>query len=146
MTRFLMSLEESVDLVIHAFEHARPGDIFVRKAPACTIATLAEALQEMAGTRVETRIIGSRHGEKVYETLLSREEAAKAEDLGDYYRVPADTRDLNYEAYFEVGDTGITRSGEYTSHNTRRLNRSQLKQLLLGVDFIQNQLCSAPAR
>jgi UDP-glucose 4-epimerase len=146
MTRFMMSLQDAVALVRYAFDHGRQGDLFVQKAPSATILDLAEALLELFGERNPIQVIGTRHGEKVYETLLSREEAAKAEDLGDYYRVPADTRDLNYEAYFEVGDTGITRSGEYTSHNTRRLNRSQLKQLLLGVDFIQNQLCSAPAR
>ena len=130
MTRFLMSLEESVDLVIHAFEHAKPGDIFVRKAPACTIATLAEALQEMAGTRVPVRIIGSRHGEKIYETLLSREEMAKAEDHGEFYRVPADEGDLNYDKYLVAGQVDLAAIQDYTSHNTTRLDVAGVCDLL----------------
>jgi UDP-N-acetylglucosamine 4,6-dehydratase len=140
MTRFMMSLEDAVDLVLYAFENARQGDIFVQKAPAATIEDLAHVLLDVFGARNDIRIIGTRHGEKLYETLLSREEAAIAEDLVDYYRVPMDTRDLNYGVYFTEGNSRITQTSEYTSHNTRRLDRGELKKLLLTLDIVQSEL------
>jgi len=140
MTRFLMSLEESVDLVLHAFEHALPGDIFVQKAPASTVGDLASALRELLRRDSEIRIIGTRHGEKLYESLVSREEMARAEDLGRYYRIPADSRDLNYDMYFIEGQTSISRSDDYTSHNTRRLDLEQIKQVLLRLDMVREAI------
>jgi UDP-glucose 4-epimerase len=140
MTRFMMSLPQAVELVLFAFSHAQQGDVFVQKAPAATIGDLAIVLKELFGGTSDIRVIGTRHGEKLYETLLSREEAAKAVDIGDYYRIPADTRDLNYGKYFEEGDAKISRADEYNSHNTRRLSQSELKELLLKVDFVQNAL------
>lgn len=122
MTRFLMSLEDSVDLVLHAFEHGRQGDIFIQKAPASTIEVLAQALKELFERSNEIRIIGTRHGEKLYESLVSREELAKAEDMGQYYRVPADNRDLNYAKFVVEGQVEIAGSEDYTSHNTVRLD------------------------
>ncbi len=121
MTRFLMSLDESVDLVLHAFAYAKPGDILVQKAPASTVGDLALALRELLGRRSEIRIIGTRHGEKLYESLVSREEMARAEDLGGHYRIPADSRNLNYDKYFIEGETAISGIDDYTSHNTHRL-------------------------
>jgi UDP-N-acetylglucosamine 4,6-dehydratase/5-epimerase len=140
MTRFLMSLEDSVDLVLHAFEHGRQGDVFVQKAPACTVADLAQALCEVFNARNSIRIIGTRHGEKLYETLVSREEMARADDRGRYYRIPADDRDLNYAKYFSDGEENIAAFDDYTSHNTERLDVAQVKDLLLGLDYIQEQL------
>lgn len=140
MTRFMMSLEDAMNLVLFAFDHCEQGDIFVQKAPAATIGDLAAVLQEIFGGRAGSRVIGTRHGEKLYETLLSREEAARATDLGDYYRVPADTRDLNYNLYFTEGSQGISSTEEYTSHNTRRLDKTELKDLLLKLDSVQNEL------
>jgi UDP-glucose 4-epimerase len=137
MTRFLMSLEESVDLVLYAFEHARPGDIFVQKAPASTVGDLAQAMKEMLKARSEIKIIGTRHGEKLYESLVSREEMARAEDLGGYYRIPADSRDLNYNKYFVEGELEIAQIDDYTSHNTRRLDVEQVKQVLMQLDIIR---------
>lgn len=137
MTRFMMSLSQAVELVLFAFEHAEQGDMFVQKAPAATIGDLATVINEIFNGHKEVRVIGTRHGEKLYETLLSREEATKAVDLGDYYRVPADTRNLNYDMYFEKGNVQITRADEYTSHNTTRLNREELKKLILSLDFVQ---------
>ena len=131
MTRFLMSLEESVALVLYAFEHARPGDIFVQKAPASTVGDLAMALKELFGLHNPIKIIGTRHGEKLYESLVSREEMARAEDLGGYYRIPADSRDLNYDKYFVEGEPEIAGIDDYTSHNTRRLDVEQIKQVML---------------
>lgn len=130
MTRFLMSLEESVDLVLYAFEHARPGDIFVQKAPASTVGDLAQALRELLGGDNPIKVIGTRHGEKLFESLISREEMARAEDLGGYYRIPADTRDLNYDKYFVEGEPEISRFEDYTSHNTRRLTVEQVKEIV----------------
>jgi UDP-N-acetylglucosamine 4,6-dehydratase/5-epimerase len=130
MTRFLMSLDESVDLVLHAFARAEPGDIFVQKAPAATIEDLALALRELAGNNVPIKVIGTRHGEKLYECLVSREEMARAQDLGNYYRIPADTRDLNYDLYFDKGEPAISQFDDYTSHNTKRLGVEELKALL----------------
>ncbi len=137
MTRFLMSLEESVDLVLYAFEHARPGDIFVQKAPASTVGDLAQALLELTGSSSELKIIGTRHGEKLYESLVSREEMVRSEDLGGYYRIPADSRDLNYDKYFVEGDTEMSRFEDYTSHNTRRLDVEQVKQVLMQLDIVR---------
>jgi UDP-N-acetylglucosamine 4,6-dehydratase/5-epimerase len=142
MTRFLMSLEESVDLVLFAFQNARQGDIFVQKAPASTVADLAQALKELFSPKAEVRIIGTRHGEKLYESLLSREEMAHAHDMGGYYRVPADNRDLNYNKFFVDGETKISRFEDYTSHNAERLNVEQVKALLLKLDYIQERLAS----
>ena len=140
MTRFLMSLEDSVDLVLHAFEHAKQGDIFVQKAPASTVGDLAQALKDLFGADNPIQIIGTRHGEKLYESLLSREEVAKAEDRKRYYRIPSDDRDLNYAKYFVEGESSISGSEDYTSHNTERLNVEQVKELLLTLDFIQDAL------
>lgn len=140
MTRFLMSLEESVDLVLFAFQHARQGDIFVQKAPASTVADLAQALKELFSPKAEVRIIGTRHGEKLYESLLSREEMAHADDMGGYYRIPADNRDLNYNKFFSDGETKISRFEDYTSHNAERLNVEQVKSLLLKLDYIRERL------
>lgn len=142
MTRFLMSLEESVDLVLFAFQNARQGDIFVQKAPASTVADLAQALKELFSPKAEVGIIGTRHGEKLYESLLSREEMAHAHDMGGYYRVPADNRDLNYNKFFVDGETKISRFEDYTSHNAERLNVEQVKALLLKLDYIQEKLAS----
>ena len=137
MTRFLMSLEESVDLVLYAFEHAQPGDIFVQKAPASTVGDLAQAMVEMLGSANGIKVIGTRHGEKLYESLVSREEMARADDLTGYYRIPADSRDLNYDKYFVEGETGISSIDDYTSHNTRRLNVEQVKEVLIKLAIIQ---------
>jgi UDP-glucose 4-epimerase len=142
MSRFMMTMGEAVDLVLYAFQHAQQGDIFVQKAPAATILDLAETLLEIFGGGNGIQVIGTRHGEKRYETLLSQEEAARAVDLGGYYRIPADTRDLNYDKYFEVGDSNITRSSEYNSDNTHRLTRAELKDLLLPLDCVQQALTS----
>lgn len=140
MTRFLMSLEDSVDLVLYAYEHGQQGDIFVQKAPASTVADLAQALTEMFGGKEKAKIIGTRHGEKLFESLISREEMAHAQDMGGYYRIPADNRDLNYAQYFSEGEEKISHSEDYTSHNTTRLNVEQIKALLLKLDFIREEL------
>lgn len=140
MTRFLMSLEESVDLVLYAFTNGKQGDLFVQKAPASTVADLAEAIRQIFGAKVPVRVIGTRHGEKLYESLISREEMAKAEDMGDYYRIPADNRDLNYAQFFSEGEEKIAQFDDYTSHNTKQLNVEQVKSLLLNLDFIQEEL------
>jgi len=143
MTRFLMSLEDSVDLVLHAFEHGVQGDIFVQKAPAATLADLAQALKEIFESDIPIRIIGTRHGEKLYESLVSREEMARVEDKGRYYRIPADNRDLNYSMYFSAGEERISLLDDYTSHNTARLSVKQVKELLLQLDFIQKELAAS---
>ena len=140
MTRFMMSLDQAVDLVLFAFKTAEQGDMFIQKAPAATIGDLAYVVNELFGGKNDIKVIGTRHGEKLYETLLSREEAAKAINLERYFRVPADTRDLNYGIYFDTGDTIISRTEEYNSHNTTRLNRSDLKKLLLTLDFVKDAL------
>ncbi len=137
MTRFLMSLDDSVDLVLHAFEHGKQGDIFVQKAPASTVADLAQALKSLFGKDNPVRIIGTRHGEKLYETLVSREEMAKVNDMGEYYRIPADNRDLNYAKYFSDGEERISHLDDYTSHNTRRLNAVEVQALLQKLEFIE---------
>jgi UDP-glucose 4-epimerase len=140
MTRFLMSLEESVGLVLYAMEHAQPGDIFVQKAPACTLADLAAALRELLGGDNEIRIIGTRHGEKLYESLVSREEMARAVDLGRFFRIPADSRDLNYDRYFVEGQTSVSQIEDYTSHSTERLDREQVKGLLRMLDIVREAI------
>ncbi|MBR0866095.1 polysaccharide biosynthesis protein [Bradyrhizobium sp. YCK136] len=140
MTRFLMSLEESVKLVLYAFQNARPGDIFVQKAPASTIKDLAVALRELLKVGNDIEVIGTRHGEKLYETLVSREEMAVAQDVGDYFCIPADMRDLNYNSYFSEGDTEISRQEDYTSHNTRRLDVDQVKDVLRSLDIMRDHL------
>lgn len=140
MTRFLMSLEDSVDLVLHAFQNAEPGDIFVQKAPASTVADLATALIELFGRKTDVKIIGTRHGEKLYESLISREEMARAVDLGRYYRIPADSRDLNYDKYFFEGEQEISKLEDYTSHNTARLDVEQVKETLLQLDLVRDAI------
>ncbi|MBY3167859.1 polysaccharide biosynthesis protein [Rhizobium laguerreae] len=140
MTRFLMSLEDSVNLVIYAFENARQGDIFVQKAPASSMGDLAQAVRDVFSSKTPIKIIGTRHGEKLYESLLSREEMARAQDLDEYYRVPADDRDLNYNKYFVEGETKVSAVEDYTSHNTIRLNVDRVKALLMKLDFIQDEL------
>ncbi|MGJ4733812.1 NAD-dependent epimerase/dehydratase family protein [Leptospira levettii] len=140
MTRFLMSLEDSVDLVLHAFEHANQGDIFIQKAPASTVGDLAEALKKLFKKQNTIRVIGTRHGEKLYESLVSREEMAKAIDMGRYYRIPADNRDLNYKKYFVEGEEKVSELDDYTSHNTNRLQIKEIKELLLKLDYIQEEL------
>jgi UDP-glucose 4-epimerase len=136
MTRFLMSLEESVDLVLYAFEHARPGDIFVQKAPASTVGDLAQALRELLRLDNQIRVIGTRHGEKLYESLVSREEMARSEDLGGYFRIPADSRDLNYDKYFVQGEPRISLYEDYTSHNTERLDVAGVKRILMQLEMV----------
>lgn len=140
MTRFLLHLDEAIELVEYAFQHAKNGDIFIKKAPASTIADLVTALKELLHADNEVKIIGTRHGEKLYETLVNREEMAKAEDMGDYFRIPADTRDLNYEKYFTNGDKKVSDVQEYTSHNTRRLSIEETKQLLLTLDCVKEAM------
>ncbi len=140
MTRFMMTIEGAVDLVLYAFEHGTPGDIFVQKAPAATVGMLAQALLKIFEADNEIRVIGTRHGEKLYETLLNREEMARAEDLGDYYRVPADVRDLNYSRYFSEGEKKVTESTEYDSHNTTQLNLFEMTSLLLTLQCVQDAL------
>ncbi|HCJ56214.1 MAG TPA: UDP-glucose 4-epimerase [Clostridiaceae bacterium] len=142
MTRFLMSLEEAVELVIFAFRSAEAGDIMVQKSPASTIGDLAQAIKEIFNADNEIKIIGTRHGEKLYETLLTREEHVVAQDLGEYYRVPADKRDLNYDKYFVDGNQELSHEAEYNSHNTMRLDIQQIKDKLLALDYVQNELKS----
>ena len=141
MTRFIMSLEEAVDLVLFAFEHGQNGDILVQKAPACTIQTQAEAVCELFGGKKEDiKVIGIRHGEKMYETLLTNEECAKAEDMGNFYRVPADNRGLNYDKYFKEGETERNTLTEFNSNNTRILNVEETKAKIAALEYIQNEL------
>ena len=140
MTRFLMSLDEAVDLVMFAFEHAQPGDIMVQKAPACTIGTLAQAVRELFHDKNEIHYIGTRHGEKKSETLLTKEECMHAYDLGNFYRVPADNRDLNYEQYFEKGQVEKAKLAEFTSDNTTMLDVEQVKEKLLSLEYVRNEL------
>ena len=145
MTRFIMSLDEAVDLVLFAFEHGQNGDILVQKAPACTIQTQAEAVCELfGGDKSQIKVIGIRHGEKMYETLLTKEECAKAEDMGDFYRVPADNRDLNYDKFFKEGDTKRVTIDEFNSNNTRRLNLEETKAKIASLEYIQNELKGIP--
>ncbi|WP_316790843.1 polysaccharide biosynthesis protein [Pedobacter frigoris] len=140
MTRFLMSLEDAVDLVLFAFEHANPGDLFVNKAPAGTIGDLAEALKQLCKADNEVKIIGTRHGEKLYETLCTREEMVKAEDMGEFYRIPADNRDLNYAQYFSVGEVDISKIEDYHSHNTEQQGVEGMKKLLSNLPLIKKEV------
>jgi UDP-N-acetylglucosamine 4,6-dehydratase len=140
MTRFLMSLPDSVDLVMHAFKYGQQGDIFVQKAPACTVEVLARALLEIFGGRGEVKVIGTRHGEKLYESLVSREEMARATADERYFRIPADDRDLNYAKYFVEGEAAVSAADDYTSHNTTRLNTEEVIDVLLKLDYVQEQL------
>ncbi len=136
MTRFMMSLDEAVDLVLYAFKHGKQGDLFVQKSPASTVGDLAISMKELFKSESEIRIIGTRHGEKLYETLLTKEEFYKAEDMGDYYRVPADNRDLNYGKFYEEGDKKLSGEEEYHSHNTKRLSVEETKQKVLGLNYL----------
>ena len=140
MTRYMMTLDDAVDLVIFAFNNGNPGDIFVQKSPATTIEILAKALIELYKAKNQIKIIGTRHGEKLYETLVNREEMVKAEDLGNYFRIPADTRDLNYNRFFIEGEAQISQMEEYNSHNTSRLNLEETKQLLLKLDSVRDDV------
>ncbi len=140
MTRYMMSLDEAVELVLFAFENAQAGDIMVQKAPACSVGDLAQALKALFNANNEVNVIGPRHGEKKYETLLTKEEAAHAIDMDGFYRVPADTRDLNYEKYFSQGDNKIGLVDEYNSNNTQQLNVVQMKEKLIALDYVQNEL------
>lgn len=140
MTRFIMSLENAVELVLYAFNNGRAGDIFVQKAPACTVGNLAIALKEIFGADNEIKVIGTRHGEKLFETLLNREEMACAKDCGQYYQISADTRDLNYNKYFFEGEAQISEKKDYSSNNTRILNVAEIKKVLLDVDYIQKEI------
>ena len=140
MTRFMMTLDDAVDLVLYAFKHGKPGDMFVQKAPASTIGDLAQALKELYQAENEIKIIGTRHGEKLFESLVNREEMVRAEELTDYYRIPADARDLNYNRYFSEGENMISGVVEYTSHNTYRLNVEETRKLLLKLDFIRDDV------
>lgn len=141
MTRYMMTLDDAVDLVLYAFEHGNNGDLFVQKAPAVTLNILAEALKDLYKAQTEVRVIGTRHGEKLYETLVTREEMAKSEDMGDYFRIPCDSRDLNYDKYFVEGEEKISKFEDYNSHNTRRLDLEGMKELLLGLDEIKEDIC-----
>lgn len=140
MTRFLMNLDEAVELVIFAFQHGKQGDLFIQKAPASTVGDLAEALKQMFNSSSEIKVIGTRHGEKAHETLMTREEHARSDDMGDYYRIAADNRDLNYDKYFEEGSKKLTEIEEYTSHNTTQLDVEGTKQKLLTVDYVSQEL------
>lgn len=140
MTRFIMTLEEAVDLVLFAFEHGMPGDIFVQKAPASTIGSLAKVVLDIFNSKLNIKIIGTRHGEKLYESLLTREEFANSEDMGSHYRIKADNRDLNYGKYFEEGDSKVTEMEEYHSHNTYRLSDIELEKILSELEYVKNKL------
>lgn len=140
MTRYMMTLDDAVDLVLYAFEHGNSGDLFVQKAPAATLSILAQALKEMLNSDNEVRVIGTRHGEKLYETLVTREEMFKSEDMGNYFRIPADSRDLNYDKYFSEGEEDLSKVEEYHSHNTHQLDVEGMKELLLKLDIIQEDL------
>lgn len=140
MTRFMMTMDESINLILYAFKHGEPGDIFVQKAPASTIHDLAKALLDLYNAKNEIKIIGTRHGEKLFESLVNKEEMAKAVDLGDYYRIPPDTRDLNYTLYFSEGQNKISQVEEYTSHNTERLDVEGVKKMLLKLEMIKNDI------
>ena len=142
MTRFMMSTNDAVDLVLYAFQHAEPGDLFVQKAPAATIETLALAMKELFRVDAPIQVIGTRHGEKEFETLLTREEMLRAIDLGDYFRVHADNRDLNYDAYFVEGSRHLSKLADYNSHNTRRLNQEEMVDTLYKLDYIREEMTS----
>ena len=140
MTRYLMSLDEAIDLVLYAFKNGNQGDLFIQKAPASTIGDLATAIKELMNSSSPTQIIGTRHGEKLYETLCTREEMAKAIDIDNFYRIPADNRDLNYKKYFDKGSVNTSELEDYNSHNTKRLNIDEIKEKLLSLDYVKNEL------
>ncbi len=140
MTRFMMTLEDAVDLVLYAFTHGQNGDLFVQKAPAATLDVLAQALIGLYKTNTSVRVIGTRHGEKLYETLVTREEMAKHIDMGNYFRIPADTRDLNYDKYFVEGEEEISKLEDYHSHNIHRLNVKEMQELLLKLPEIRDDV------
>jgi UDP-glucose 4-epimerase len=140
MTRFMMTIEDAVELVVYAFTHGQPGDLFVQKAPAATIEVLAQAMKQVFDADNPIRLLGTRHGEKLYETLLTREEMARAEDLGGYYRVPADNRDLNYASFFTEGEVSVSEATDYHSHNTRRLTVDEMAASLRGLDVVRRAL------
>ncbi|MEN6589331.1 MAG: polysaccharide biosynthesis protein [Proteiniphilum sp.] len=140
MTRFMMTLDDALDLVLYAFEHGNQGDLFVQKAPAATLAVLAESLKELYQADTEVKVIGTRHGEKLYETLVTREEMFRSEDMGNYFRIPADARDLNYDKFFVEGQEDISRVEDYHSHNTHRLNKEEMKQLLLKLPEVRDDV------
>jgi UDP-glucose 4-epimerase len=140
MTRYMMTLDDAVDLVLYAFEHGNQGDLFVQKAPAATLTVLAESLKELYHADTEVKVIGTRHGEKLYETLVTREEMFRSEDMGDYFRIPADARDLNYDKFFVEGQEDISKVEDYHSHNTFRLDKEGMKQLLLKLPEIREDL------
>ncbi|HCX99047.1 MAG TPA: UDP-glucose 4-epimerase, partial [Bacteroidales bacterium] len=140
MTRYMMTLEDAVDLVLYAFENGNSGDLFVQKAPAATLEVLANALRELYKTDTSIKVIGTRHGEKLYETLVTREEMFRSEDMGNYFRIPADARDLNYDKYFSKGQEDISKVEDYHSHNTHRLNLEEMKELLLKLEMIRKDL------
>ena len=150
MTRYMMTLDDAVDLVIYAFTHGHNGDLFVQKAPAATLDVLAEALKEIYAKvnpmygETEVKVIGTRHGEKLYETLVTREEMAKAIDMGEYYRIPCDSRDLNYDKFFSEGDEKVSKIEDYHSHNTKRLDVEGMKKQLMRLRFIQEDLGMLP--
>ncbi len=146
MTRFMMSIDDAVDLVLYAYEHGNPGDVFVQKAPAATIEVLAHAMKKIFNADNPVKIIGTRHGEKLYETLLTREEMAKAVDLGGYYRIPADNRDLNYDTFFSKGEEVISSKEDYNSHNTHRLTVDELIEILMKLDVIKEALAQKAAK
>lgn len=140
MTRFMMTLDDAVDLVLYAFEHGKNGDLFIQKAPAATLEVLATALKELLKAKTEVKVIGTRHGEKLYESLVTREEMAKSIDMGNYYRIPCDERNLNYDKFFVEGEEKITKFEDYHSHNTERLDIEGMKKLLLKLDIINNEI------
>ncbi len=140
MTRFMMSIEQAVELVLFAFENGKQGDLFVNKAPAVTIGDLAVSLKELCKAHNEIKIIGTRHGEKLYETLCTREEMLKSEDMGQFYRIPADNRDLNYAKYFSEGELDISKVDDYHSHNTKRLNVREMKKILLNIPIVEEAI------
>jgi len=144
MTRFMMTIDDALDLVLYAFKNGESGDLFVRKAPAATIETLVKALNKLYKTNSTIQVIGTRHGEKLYETLLTREEKARAKDLGEYFRVPADSRDLNYSSYYSKGELNMSQQEDYHSHNTKRLDEDGMMELLLKLDFIRKDIGLAP--
>ena len=145
MTRFMMTIEDAIELVRFAFTNARPGDLYVQKAPATTIDTLARAVLRVFGSDVGVRLIGTRHGEKLYETLLTREEMARAEDLEHYFRVPADTRDLNYDAFYSTGERALSDASDFHSHNARRLDLDEMTALLRELPLVKSALAEQQA-
>jgi UDP-glucose 4-epimerase len=140
MSRFMMTLEDAVNLVLYAFNNGRNGDLFVQKAPAATLDTLAKALSDIYNKSIDYKIIGTRHGEKLYETLVTREEMAKSIDMGDYFRIPADNRDLNYDKFFIEGQEGLSQIEDYHSHNTKQINVNEMKNILLKLEIVRKDI------